>query len=73
MSMGIERSGVPLTKRELEVLNYITEGKSTEDTAYEMHVSKRTVDFHLANIYEKLGVSNRVQAYRMARQFGLVE
>jgi DNA-binding CsgD family transcriptional regulator len=35
-------------------------------------VSKRTVDFHLANIYDKLQVKNRVQALRTATRSGLI-
>jgi DNA-binding NarL/FixJ family response regulator len=37
-----------------------------------LFVSKRTVDFHLANIYEKLNVNNRVKAFRRAAQMGLI-
>jgi DNA-binding CsgD family transcriptional regulator len=37
-----------------------------------MVVSKRTVDFHLANIYQKLQVNNRVQALRAATRLGLI-
>ena len=63
---------VKLTKRELEVLSLVIEGKSSKDVADELYVSKRTVDFHLANIYDKLQVSNRVQAFRRATRLGLV-
>ena len=35
-------------------------------------MSKRTVDFHLANIYDKLQVNNRVQAFRAATRMGLI-
>jgi len=61
-----------LTKREIEVLTLIIEGKSSKETADELYISKRTVDFHLANIYEKLQVSNRVQAFRRANSLGLI-
>jgi DNA-binding CsgD family transcriptional regulator len=37
-----------------------------------MVVSKRTVDFHLANVYQKLQVRNRVQALRAASRLGLI-
>ena len=63
---------IRLTKRELEVLNLVAEGKSSKEVAEELFVSKRTVDFHLANIYEKLQVSNRVQAFRRATSLGLI-
>lgn len=63
---------VRLSKRELEVLSLVIEGKSSKDVADALYVSKRTVDFHLANIYDKLQVSNRVQAFRRATLLGLV-
>lgn len=63
---------VHLTRRELEVLSLVIEGKSSKAVADELYVSKRTVDFHLANIYEKLQVSNRVQAFRRAASLGLI-
>lgn len=63
---------VRLTRRELEVLTLVIEGKSSKDVADSLFVSKRTVDFHLANIYDKLQVSNRVQAFRRATRLGLI-
>lgn len=63
---------VKLTKRELEVLSLVIEGLSSKDVADALYVSKRTVDFHLANIYDKLQVSNRVQAFRRASRLGLI-
>jgi len=67
-----ENRAVKLTKRELEVLSLVIEGKSSKDVADALYVSKRTVDFHLANIYDKLQVSNRVQAFRRATRLGLI-
>ncbi|MCL5407415.1 MAG: helix-turn-helix transcriptional regulator [Patescibacteria group bacterium] len=52
-----------LTKREREVLSLIFEGKSSQEVADDLYVSKRTVDFHLSRAYEKLGVCNRFQAF----------
>ncbi len=63
---------IKLTKREIEVLTLVIEGRSSKDIADTLYVSKRTVDFHLANIYEKLQVSNRVQAFRRATRLGLI-
>jgi DNA-binding NarL/FixJ family response regulator len=67
-----EDRSVKLTRRELEVLSLVVEGKSSKDVADALFVSKRTVDFHLANIYDKLQVSNRVQAFRRATRLGLI-
>lgn len=63
---------VKLTKREIDVLTLVIEGKSSKEVADMLYVSKRTVDFHLANIYQKLDVTNRVQAFREATRRGLI-
>jgi DNA-binding CsgD family transcriptional regulator len=68
----IHAGGITLTRRELEVLALVVEGHSSKEVADMLYVSKRTVDFHLANIYEKLQVSNRVQAFRRATRLGLL-
>jgi DNA-binding NarL/FixJ family response regulator len=67
-----EPQSVKLTKREVEVLTLVIEGKSSKEVAEQLFVSKRTVDFHLANIYSKLSVTNRVQAFREATRRGLI-
>ena len=66
------KSSVALTDREVEVLNLVLDGKSSKEVAQTLYLSKRTIDFHLARIYEKLNVSNRVQAIRRAAELGLV-
>jgi len=74
MSMNDTRHDEPikLTKREIEVLSLVIEGRSSKEVADLLYVSKRTVDFHLANIYDKLQVTNRVQAFRRAVRLGLI-
>jgi DNA-binding CsgD family transcriptional regulator len=64
---------VSLTKREAEVLSLVLEGKSSREAAAVLVCSKRTVDFHLARIYDKLNVSNRVQAMHRATMLGLID
>jgi DNA-binding CsgD family transcriptional regulator len=61
-----------LTRREIEVLKLVVQGMSSKKVADMLFVSKRTVDFHLANIYDKLHVSNRVQALNRATRLGLI-
>ena len=63
---------IKLTKREVEVLMLVIEGKASKEVADILYISKRTVDFHLANIYDKLNVTNRVQAFRRAARLGLI-
>jgi len=63
---------VKLTKREVEVLTLISEGLDSKSVAELLSVDKRTVDFHLANIFGKLKVENRIQAIKMAMQKGMI-
>jgi DNA-binding CsgD family transcriptional regulator len=70
--MDSPHRAVRLTKREIEVLSLIAQGHSSREAAEALYVSKRTVDFHLANIYDKLKVNNRVQAFRAATRLGLI-
>jgi len=67
-----EGTVIQLTDREIEVLKLILEGKSSKEVAAILCCSKRTVDFHLARIYQKLAVSNRVQAMRRVAMLGLI-
>jgi DNA-binding CsgD family transcriptional regulator len=74
-SRQVKRSvpnAVRLTRREIEVLSLIAQGHSSKEAADVLFISKRTVDFHLANIYDKLMVNNRVQAFRAACRLGLL-
>jgi non-specific serine/threonine protein kinase len=49
-----------LTVRETEVLRLVAVGRSNSELAEELMLSRRTVERHIANIYQKLGVSGRV-------------
>ena len=49
----------PLTKRELEIALLAAKGLPSKDIAAQLYLSVRTVDNHLARIYDKLGVSGR--------------
>ena len=55
-----------LTKRELEVLQYIVEGNSNAFIAQKLCVTEATVKAHVGHIFEKLKVQNRVQAVVVA-------
>ncbi len=53
-----------LSKRETEVLEYITLGLSNDEIAEKMFVSKNTIKTHIKNIYSKLEVKSRIQAMK---------
>jgi NarL family two-component system response regulator LiaR len=61
-----------LTEREREVLGLMVEGLNNGEIAERLVVSQSTVKFHIANIFAKLGVDNRVGAVTMALQRRLV-
>ena len=62
-----------LTRRELEILQLVSGGRSNREVAEILWVADQTVKFHLANIYRKLGVGNRFEAARWARESGILD
>ena len=61
-----------LTAREQEVLHLLARGMRNKEIAARLFVSERTVNFHLANIYQKLNVSGRTEALSKALEQGLI-
>ncbi len=61
-----------LTAREQEVLQLLARGLRNKEIAARLNVSERTVNFHLANIYQKLNVSGRTEALSKALEQGLI-
>ena len=55
-----------LSLRELQVLKLVASGKTNKSVAGELFISERTVDRHVSNIFNKLGVSSRVEATAFA-------
>ncbi len=64
---------VTLTRRELEILTLVIEGHASKEVADILFISKRTVDFHLDNVYGKLKVKNKMQALQKATKLGLID
>jgi DNA-binding NarL/FixJ family response regulator len=62
-----------MTRRERQVLALIAQGLSTRQIASRLKVSERTVESHIGNLYQKLGVRTRVQALYRAAGLGLVD
>jgi len=60
----------PLNDRERQVLRLAGEGLSAGDIAEQLHLSQGTVRNYLSEAIGKLGVGNRIEAYRLARQKG---
>ncbi len=58
----------PLTRKEAEVLYWVTLGKTSPDIGTILGSSPRTVNKHLEHVYEKLGVENRTAAAKLAME-----
>lgn len=62
-----------LTSREREILCYIVRGKTNTQIAYALSLSVKTVEWHRANLMNKLGMHNVADLVRHALQHGLVQ
>jgi len=63
----------PLTEREIEILRLIAKGLSNNEAATVLGLSRATVRTHLEHIYDKLEVTNRVEAVTEGLRKGLIE
>ena len=63
---------VDLTPREMEVIQLLTEGLSNKEIARHLSITPRTVNFHLSNLYTKLGVNSRTEAAIYALRQGWI-
>jgi DNA-binding NarL/FixJ family response regulator len=62
-----------LTPREEEIVKLVAEAHTNEEIGELLHISKKTVERHRANVLEKLGMRDRVELTRYAIRRGLVE
>jgi DNA-binding NarL/FixJ family response regulator len=62
-----------LNDREIEALMWAARGKTSEEIATIMSITERTVNFHLNNARDKLGVATRIQAAVRATIAGIIE
>ena len=63
---------VPLSPREMEILQHIAQGKSNKEIAYELGISRQTVKNHMTSILRKLAVNDRTQAAIYALRRGWI-
>ncbi|RMG40768.1 MAG: DNA-binding response regulator [Candidatus Dadabacteria bacterium] len=62
-----------LTKREIEILTHLADGKPNREIAKMLHISIRTVDTHRSNILRKLKVKTNAELVKIAIANGLIE
>ena len=68
-----ESKGIPLTSREIEVLDWLKYGKTSWDISMILNISERTVNYHCNSIVHKLDAVSRSHALAIAVDKGLVE
>ena len=67
----VDGTSGPLTSRELTVVRYLASRLTNREIAAELFVSTNTLKTHIKRIYQKLGVSSRIEAVGEARRLGL--
>lgn len=67
----VVEAAVQLTAREQDIVRLLAQGLSNKEIAARLKVSARTVNFHLDNLYSKLGVNSRTEAVVYALRHGL--
>ena len=70
LAEGMARMQV--TPRELATLRLMADGKSNKEIGTALGISERTVKSHLGHLFEKLGVTSRTEAVKVATRRGLV-
>jgi non-specific serine/threonine protein kinase len=65
-------AGVGLTRREREIVRLVAEGQTDREIAATLSIGERTVEWHLTNAFNKLGVNTRAAAATTALRRGLI-
>jgi len=64
--------GIPLTKREIEIIQKIADDMSNQEIADSLHISLRTVETHRRNLMQKLSVKSVVALLKYAAHHGII-
>ncbi len=71
-NLNLSDSAELLTRKEIETLAWVQDGKTSAEIAKIMHVSEGTVKFHVGNVLRKLGAKSRTQAVAIALKEGIL-
>ncbi len=69
----VKKKAVPLTSREMEVLQLIAEGKANKETASELGIGIKTVEKHREHLMQKLDIHDTAGLTRYAISTGIIE
>lgn len=72
LEVDLGRPKAVLSKRELETLRWMRDGKTNPEISEILGISEKTVQFHAANIFRALGVNSRLEAIVVALQTGVI-
>lgn len=61
-----------ITNRQMDIIMLALSGFSNREISEKLFLSERTVENHLFNIYNKLGVDNRIELFNIARKYNLI-
>lgn len=67
-----DNKGIALTKREIEILKHVKEGKLSKEISDKLYISVHTVNTHRQKILRKLSVNNSMEAIKIAADLGLI-
>jgi two-component system NarL family response regulator len=70
LAEGVTR--LQLTPREMAALRLMADGKANKEIAAALDIGERIVKTHLGHLFEKLGVTSRTEAIKVANRRGLV-
>ena len=62
-----------LTPRQLEIMSLIAKGRSNKEIGFALGIQERTVKFHVAALFDRLGTSSRTEALVVALRLGVVQ
>lgn len=65
--------GISITQREREVLLLVAEGLSDQQIAAHLHISPKTVNYHVENLKKQFGVGSRIQVVVIALRRRIID
>jgi DNA-binding NarL/FixJ family response regulator len=72
LSMPGYRADGGLTPRQRDILGHIAKGRSNKQIAFALGIRERTVKFHVAALFERLGTQSRTEALVVALRAGVI-